>query len=232
MVSPDHAPVNYRVAEFAWRVKNWVRPLGLRALGLPCYLMGTGMAFPWGLIRSAAIASGEIVEDRKLGYDLAAAGHGPLFCPSAVVTSRFPTSVEGARTQRQRWEHGHLGLILSLAPRLFVQAIERGNFALLVLALDLAVPPLALLGLLLIVAVIVTGAAAVFGISLAALIISIASFTAFAFALLLCWLTHGRDLLPPVALLSIVPFIFGKVGLYWRFFLQRRASRWVRTDRN
>src|SRR5256885_586809 len=29
MVSPAHAPINFRVAEFAWRVRNWVRPLGL-----------------------------------------------------------------------------------------------------------------------------------------------------------------------------------------------------------
>ena len=47
MTAPENSPVNYRVAEFAWRVRNWVRPLGLAALGLPCPLMGTGMAFPW-----------------------------------------------------------------------------------------------------------------------------------------------------------------------------------------
>ena len=46
MTAPEGSPINYRVAEFAWRVKNWVRPLGLSALGLPCQLMGTGMAFP------------------------------------------------------------------------------------------------------------------------------------------------------------------------------------------
>jgi hypothetical protein len=38
--------VNQQVAQFAWRVKNFVRPLGLRKLNLPCQLMGTGMAFP------------------------------------------------------------------------------------------------------------------------------------------------------------------------------------------
>ena len=47
MTAPEDSPINYRVAEFAWRVNNWVRPLGLAALGLPCQLMGTGMAFPW-----------------------------------------------------------------------------------------------------------------------------------------------------------------------------------------
>ena len=232
MVAPESSSINYRVAEFAWRVKNWVRPLGLRALGLPCYLMGTGMAFPWELIRSAEIASGEIVEDRKLGYDLAAAGHAPLFCPSAVVTSQFPTSAEGAKTQRQRWEHGHLGLILTLVPRLIGQAIVSGNVGLLALALDLAVPPLALLGLLLTSAAIVSGVATLVGLSPLALIISTASFAAFVFAVLLSWLTHGRDLLPPAALLSVVPYVLGKFGLYGRFLSQKRASRWIRTDRD
>ena len=35
MTAPEGASINYRVAEFAWRVKNWLRPLGLDALGLP-----------------------------------------------------------------------------------------------------------------------------------------------------------------------------------------------------
>ena len=50
MTAPAGSPINYQVAEFAWRVKNWVRPLGLHAMNLPCQLVGTGMAFPWKLI--------------------------------------------------------------------------------------------------------------------------------------------------------------------------------------
>jgi len=33
MASPEGSRINHQVAEFAWRVKNWVRPLGLGALG-------------------------------------------------------------------------------------------------------------------------------------------------------------------------------------------------------
>ena len=88
-----NSPIDFRVAEFAFRVKNWVRPLGLRALNLPCQLMGTGMAFPWAVIRSANLASGLAVEDLKLGLDLARAGHPPLFCPSAasIASSQRPS---------------------------------------------------------------------------------------------------------------------------------------------
>ena len=126
----------------AGRVKNWVRPLGLMALKLPCQLMGTGMAFPWDVVRSADLASGRIVEDLKLGLDLALSGSPPLFCPSAVVTSEFSVSVKGADAQRERWEYGHINLILTLAPRLLYLAILRGNLGLLALTLDMAVPPL------------------------------------------------------------------------------------------
>jgi len=232
MVSSDRAPINHRVAEFAWRVRNWVRPLGMSVLGLPCRLMGTGMAFPWQVICSVELASGEIAEDQKLGFDLTAAGHAPLFYPDAVVTSKFPASVAGAKTQRQRWEHGHLGLIVTLVPQMVGRGIAHGNFGLLALALDLAVPPLALLALLLTFAVVVTGASVLLGLSGVAFSISAASFAAFVLAVLLSWLTHGRDLLPPAALLSIVPYVLGKVGLYGRFFLQRRPPRWVRTARS
>ena len=56
MTAPEGSAINQQIAEFAWRVKNWVRPLGLSALASPCQLMGTGMAFPWQVIRSADLA--------------------------------------------------------------------------------------------------------------------------------------------------------------------------------
>ena len=62
---PDSAP-STRVREFAWLVKNWIRPLGLSAAGLPCQLMGTGMAFPWEIIAPANLATGALVEDLKV----------------------------------------------------------------------------------------------------------------------------------------------------------------------
>src|SRR5216683_5581181 len=113
MASSEGSRINHQVAEFAWRVKNWVRPLGLQALGLPCQLMGSGMSFPWTVIRSVELSSGLVVEDLNLGLDLAGAGYAPVFCPSAVIVSTFPNSVDGAKAQRQRWEHGQMGLILS-----------------------------------------------------------------------------------------------------------------------
>src|SRR6202030_2014620 len=81
ITAPDKTTVVSRVAEFAWRVRNWVRPLGLWSLNLPCQLMGTGMAFPWKLLHSTSVTGGSLVEDLNLGLSLAAAGSAPLFCP-------------------------------------------------------------------------------------------------------------------------------------------------------
>ena len=71
MTEPDGSTINHQNAEFAWRGKNRVRPLGLAKLNLPCQLMGTGMAFPWRVIRAArSCARVDRAEDLKLGLEL------------------------------------------------------------------------------------------------------------------------------------------------------------------
>jgi cellulose synthase/poly-beta-1,6-N-acetylglucosamine synthase-like glycosyltransferase len=231
MTAPERSAVNHRVAEFAWRAKNWIRPLGLLRLGLPCQLMGTGMAFPWEVIRTADLASGRIVEDLRLGLDLALAGSPPVFCPSALVTSHFPVSVEGATTQRQRWEHGHIHMICTLAPRFFWLAVARRNPSLAVLVLDLAVPPLAMLALILIVTSFVAGATALLGGSFVGLVLAAVNLAAFGLAVLLLWFRCGRDLLPPSSMPSIAVYVFAKLALYRSLLKRGAVATWIRTDR-
>src|SRR5205807_5179328 len=79
---------------------------------------------------------------------LTEAGHPPILCPAAVLGSQFPTSVAAANTQRERWERGHIGLILSAAPALLLRAIARREWKLLALTLDMTIPPLSLLAML------------------------------------------------------------------------------------
>src|SRR5438270_6860313 len=231
MAAPRGSAINYQVAEFAWRVKNWVRPLGLSVLGLPCQLMGTGMAFPWNVIRSAHLAHGRIVEDLQLGLDLTLAGNAPLFCPSAIGKSYFPSTVEGAATQRERWEHGHLDMALKAAPRLLYMAITRRNMNFLVLTLDLAVPPLSLLALLVTGMFAVAGLAVLIGFSSIALIVSSATLLGLIIAVFLSWLKYGRDVLPAVALLSIPIYVIRKLPLYKHILSGGHVAQWTRTDR-
>lgn len=149
MVANPCEPVSprLRVAEFAWRIKNDFRPTAYARLGLPCHLLGTGMAMPWELVKPDLFATGHLAEDMLFGLELALAGHPPRFFRAAGVTSYFPHSQHGQAQQKERWVRGHLALIISHLPRLAYQAIRRRDWRLLALAADIAVPPLGLLAL-------------------------------------------------------------------------------------
>jgi len=230
MHAPANAGMKQRLAEFAWRVKNLVRPLGWHALGLPCQLMGTGMAFPWNLASRMSLANGNIVEDMKLGIDFALQGAAPLFCPDVLVSSEFPEAMQAQRSQRKRWEHGHLGMILGEAPRLFVHAARRGSLPALALALDLIVPPLALLAALLAAALLLAvGYYAGWGGAWPAAWAG-GLCTIFAASVLLAWHGWGRQVVTLRELLAIPTYILAKVPLYLGF-LAKRQKDWVRTGR-
>lgn len=219
------------LAAFAWRLKNWVRPLGMARLGLPCQLMGTGMAFPWRVAQRLDLAHGGLVEDMQLGVELALAGTPPCFLPEAQVTSVFPVDAAAQATQRTRWEHGHLGMILHGVPRLLSAGIRHTSLRVMALALDLVVPPLALLAF-------AAGLLGVAGVSLG-YVLSDARLALIAnlpllllvVAVAVAWHRWGQDLLPPVALLGIPRYVAAKLPLYLRFFT-RRERAWVKTGRD
>ena len=231
MQSPYDFADGFEFAEFAWKVKNWVRPLGLRALGLPCQLTGTGMAFPWHIIHSADLANGEIVEDLKLGLELAKAGLAPVFCPASRVISYFPTSSLGARTQRERWEQGHLSILVGVAPRLIAIAICRNRPSLLALALDVSVPPIVLLAAIQTALLLLSTVALAAGLSGASFAVAAVSLAALTTAIALCWRDFGVGTLP-LRKLGFAPAILAqKLGLYHRMLSGGRPKHWIRTDR-
>jgi cellulose synthase/poly-beta-1,6-N-acetylglucosamine synthase-like glycosyltransferase len=232
MVASEHSPINHALAEFAWIIKNWARPLGLFALGLPVQLMGTGMIFPWSLIRNVSLASDNLVEDLKLGLDLAAAGYAPRFYPQVVGTSEFPRSTTGTDSQRQRWVQGHVGVISRNGPKLLLHAIMTQNWPLLVLVLDLAVPPLSLL-LLLLLGTLLAGLAVNFmGAPSMAAAIAGANLLILACCLFLTWLRFGRQVIELSDLAIIVLQICRRLPFYLRLYIGRKATSWVRTDRS
>ena len=219
-----------RLSAFAFQFKNLVRPLGLHRLGLPCLLTGAGMAFPWATAQAADLATGNIVEDMKLGLDLAVGGQPPRLCPAALVTSELPSGDKAAKTQRSRWEHGHVQTITKQAPRLFGAGLRQGRLDLLGLALELSVPPLSMLFLLWSAA-----AAAAFGWwlatdALAPLLTLLAVLAAFGLTLFACWAKFGRQQLPLLALLSAPIYILWKVPIYLALVFKPQRA-WVRTER-
>jgi cellulose synthase/poly-beta-1,6-N-acetylglucosamine synthase-like glycosyltransferase len=231
MTAPADAAAGARLREFAWRVKNWTRPLGLHAVGLPCQLMGTGMAFPWDTIARADLATGALAEDLKLGLELAAEGRAPLFCPPAIVTSAFPTSGEGSRSQQRRWEQGHLSIIATTAPRAFASGLRRADLNRMALALDAAVPPLSLLWLMVLATLAASLCAWLTGGGAASLVVSLGSLAGFVCAALACWFMDGRDILPFRSLMLVGARALTKVPLYFSIVFLGRDQKWIRTDR-
>ena len=231
VISPPTSAVNHQVAEFAGRVKRWVRPLGLSFLNLPCQLTGTGMAFPFEIARLADLTTGSIAEDLKLGLELSLAGHSPVFCPSACVTSEFPSSVVGTSTQRKRWEQGHIEMILKDAVRLLSLAFARRNWNLLALTLDFAVPPLSLLAMLISGLFAVTLVPAFLGFSSTPLIITTGTLFVFVASIFVAWLKCGRDILPGSSIFRLFTYVTGKFGLYSEILSGKSDAQWQRTDR-
>ncbi len=221
-----------RVAEFAQRVRNWVRPSGMRRLGLPCQLMGSGMAFHWSLFGRQSVASGHLTEDLQLGLAFARQGLYPLFCPEATVDSRAVSDPEGATIQRTRWEHGHLGTIVAEWPSLAVASLRRGDVRLASLAWDLAVPPLALLSsLLLIGTLLAVAAGAAGGPWWPAVVLAVAIAMLIA-AVAMAQRGYARDLVKLREIFLLAPlYLLRKAPVYARF-LVRRQVEWVRTKRD
>lgn len=186
---------------------------------------------PWDIIQKAPLASGNIVEDMNLGMDLAIAGSSPLFCPEARVTSVLPQKEQAAKSQRTRWEHGHLQTITTQVPRLLKAAMQQGRLDLFVLALDLLVPPLSLLVMLWLLALVIAGGALWLGFSALPLIILGITGSLIAIAILAAWAKYCRHDLPAQTLLSIPLYIAWKIPLYFAFLFKRQKT-WVRTERD
>lgn len=231
MKSPAEAGLKTKIAEFAWAVKDWARPLGYLQLGLPCQLMGTGMAFPWVLLQTAELATGHIVEDLKLGLDFASAKRPPLFCPEALVTSTFPQNNEGVQSQRTRWEHGHLGMILQDGPRELMASLNALNLGLFALAIDMCVPPLALLMLLVLALTCCSVAMMLLTANIWPWILVVFILVILVIGILLAWTKFGKSIISLKELLSAPLYILGKVTLYIKFLVKRQVE-WVRSSRD
>ncbi len=219
------------VSGLAFRFKNLVRMLGLSRLAGLNYLTGTGMALPWKLATTHSIAGGNVVEDMQWGIDLALNGHRPLFVPEAAVRSPLPQQRSAAKTQRTRWEHGHLKTLLSQVPQLLWLALTRRRLDLLLLAFDLAIPPLSLLVLILMLAITSASAFALTGLASwnAAIALAFGALCVVA-AVAAGWCRHCRKAIPASALCMAPLYAVAKLPIYLTF-VWKRQREWIRTER-
>ena len=231
MEQPEDPSLKDNISMFSIKVKNLVRLLGLNRLGWHSLLTGSGMAFPWELISQVSLAGSKTTDDMQLTVDLALNGTTPVFCENAMVMGRLMKDKD-ARSQRSRWEHGHLEMILVEVPRLLKGFITTGRWAALGLALDILIPPLSLLVMTWFAAMAGIWAITIFSsISvIPAIIVTVAGGFLLS-GVMLAWIRFGREDLPLQNLIAIPFYILGKIPIYLKF-LVKPQSRWLKTERD
>ena len=231
MEQPENPSLKDKISMFSIKVKNLVRLLGLNRLGWHSLLTGSGMAFPWKLIEEVSLAGSKTTDDMQLTVDLALNGSTPVFCRDALVMGRLMKDRD-AQSQRSRWEHGHLEMILVEVPRLLKAFFTTGNWAALGLALDIFIPPLSLLVMAWMATAIVTWLTAILTVVsvIPAIIVTIAGGLLMA-GILLAWEKFGREDLPLKNLIAVPFYILSKIPIYSKF-LTKPQSRWLKTERD
>jgi cellulose synthase/poly-beta-1,6-N-acetylglucosamine synthase-like glycosyltransferase len=219
-----------RIAEFAFKIKNYVRPGGGARFGLPCLLYGTGMAFPWSLVQGSLLANGHLTEDLKLAIDASLLGLPPVYCSKARCNSTFPETKDAMSSQRKRWEHGYFSSVIEYMPKLLTKALSSGDWRLLSIALDLSIPPLGLMLLItfliscLGLVSIIVGANTSIGLAL------VLYFPSFATLIILAWYFHGRQIISGTEFFAILKHAFQRVSILLSF-VTRPQREWIRTER-
>lgn len=221
-----------QVSSFAFLIKNLVRQRGLQRLAGGVHLTGTGMCLPWPLFDSADLATASIVEDIRLGIELAALGKHPRLVSECVVWSPHAAQAQ-TLGQRSRWEGGFLSLARVAAPDLLKRGLAKGSLPTIFAGLDLLVPPLALLAmvnaavLLILVVLAVIGATSwlpTFVLGAVGLLV--------AAAILLAWWREGRDFLSTAALIRLPLYPLWKIPMYLKLARTGAPKNWQRTERD
>lgn len=124
-----------------------VRFGGRARLGMAANLVGNGMLFGREVLDAHPWSAFTGVEDLEYSMDLRLAGVRPRFAAGARIDGTPAVDANGAMSQRVRWEGGRFNVVRTRLGRLVWAVIRYRRFDLLDAALDLATPPLGLLGM-------------------------------------------------------------------------------------
>ena len=220
-----------RISGFLFKIKNLIRSNALSTLGCSVPLLGSGMLFPWSVITNTRFATGNIVEDTKIGLDLQLSGTKILFAPDINVSSYFPDTDAARESQSVRWEQGNLQIALEYVPKLIAAAFKNKDHRLAFSALHILVPPVSLLVLAILgLAFINTTSYLISGFHWA-LELNLFSLVIVFLAVLICWFFCGSEDLSAKELLVDLPIkTLKKVPHYFRI-LKFGKLEWVKTDR-
>jgi cellulose synthase/poly-beta-1,6-N-acetylglucosamine synthase-like glycosyltransferase len=231
LLRPDRTgPPMVQLSTFGFMLKNLLRQRGLQRIAGRVHLTGTGMAIPFRLFRAAPLASGNVVEDLELGLHFAAQGCAPSLSEAAQIWSASSTE-SGTLTQRRRWEGGYLATALRVAPRLLLRSVLRLDWKGVASALDLMIPPLALLAVLDFAALLGGLLLWLAGASLWPLVVLLLSLAAAALATALAWHREGRRFIALKVLARLPLYVLWKLPLYLGMGRRGAPTDWLRTGR-
>lgn len=220
-----------QLSTFAFYIKNVVRQRALQRIAGRVHLLGTGMALPWSIFQRAELATDHIVEDLKMGLELAEAGHGPAFVECAAVWSSAETE-KNTLAQRHRWEGGFLQNALRTGPGMLMRTVRRGDVRGIWAALDVLIPPFALL-LTVDIATLVLIALLTWLTDSAAwpVFLLAASVALAAVGLALAWFVGGSRFVSLGGLARAPLYLLWKLPLYLGLVRRGAPKEWVRTGR-
>src|SRR5262249_61035655 len=119
----------------------------------------------------------------------------------------------GNQVQRTRWEHGHLAMIYEYVPYLLWNACKKRRPSLLVVALDLSIPPLGLFALIMIALTCGGVLVTLGGFSAWSVVVTGSTLPIFGMAVLLAWDRHRRKIVSRRELLSAPPLPLSTIPL-------------------
>jgi 1,2-diacylglycerol 3-beta-glucosyltransferase len=130
--------------EAGFLLYNRVRPAGSNVLGRSAWLVGNGWLLSAELLRRRPWAAFSSTEDREYSLDIQRDGVRVAFAGAAAVHAPTAPSHQAAQTQQLRWEGGWASLLRARLPRLLRDAWHNRSADPLLVAFELAVPPLGL----------------------------------------------------------------------------------------
>jgi cellulose synthase/poly-beta-1,6-N-acetylglucosamine synthase-like glycosyltransferase len=134
----------FRAAALA--VRHYLRPLGRTQLGGTAGLHGNGMVFTPDVLDRQQW-SNHLTEDIELQLELLLDGVLVDFAPDAEVHAEMPDTIDGSRTQHERWERGRVDLARRYVPTLMHHAVTSKaphRVACVDAAVDQLLPPLSI----------------------------------------------------------------------------------------
>jgi uncharacterized membrane protein len=133
--------------------------------------------------------------------------------------------------QRRRWEGGYLAVALKTAPAALLQSLRRANLKDFCAALDLWIPPVALLVLLNCVALALAILCVLADCPAWPLAVQLVVGFVAALSIAAAWWFEGRQFVSGRALLGLPFYVLWKLPMYAGLIRRGAPKEWLRTGR-